>query len=268
MDSIAWVELDGVVNMRDLGGTPTADGAAVRPGRLLRSDNLQDLSTDDLQRLAEIGVTDVIDLRTSVEVENEGAGPLRSVDTVVHHHHTLFREDERVVTTDEVLALPWDRDEGATDGTAEAPDRGIDSSWTSHYLGYLADRPDSVIAALRAVARAKGAAIVHCAAGKDRTGTVVGLALAVVGVSQERIVADYAATGQRLERIVGRLKQSPTYRTNLEKRSIDEQRPHPEVMDRLLSTLDQSYGGVLPWLEQNGWTAADTTALRAKLLEP
>ena len=59
-----WIELDGVANLRDLGGLPTGDGRTVRSGRLLRSDNLQDLTRADIDRLLELGLTDVIDLRS------------------------------------------------------------------------------------------------------------------------------------------------------------------------------------------------------------
>ena len=73
-----WIELDGVVNMRDLGGLPTRDGRTTREGRLIRSDNLQDLSEGDVRHLVEVlGVTDVVDLRSHVEHEVTGAGPLR-----------------------------------------------------------------------------------------------------------------------------------------------------------------------------------------------
>src|SRR5690606_41634007 len=58
-----WIDLDGVVNMRDVGGIPTTDGGAIRRGALLRSDNLQDLTPRDVAALRERGLTDVVDLR-------------------------------------------------------------------------------------------------------------------------------------------------------------------------------------------------------------
>ena len=73
----AWIELDGVDNMRDVGGLPTGDGGAVAAGRLIRSDNLQELSPASVRHLVDdLGVTDVVDLRTFVEVAKEGDGPL------------------------------------------------------------------------------------------------------------------------------------------------------------------------------------------------
>src|SRR6478735_6652405 len=185
-----WIELDGVVNMRNLGGMVTADGDAVRPRRLLRSDNLQDLTPEAVETLVtHYGVTDIVDLRTHVELAKEGDGPLRAVAGVTHHHHTLYREDtdESGIPAAE-RALPWETDERRelTAARREADqdpnrdpdhdqdhDQAHDRFWSEHYLSYLASRPDSVVAALDAIASSEGAAVVHCAAGKDRTGTVV-----------------------------------------------------------------------------------------------
>ena len=106
--SIGWVDLDGVVNMRDVGGLPTADGRSVRTGRLLRSDNLQDLTERDIRRLIDdYGVTDIVDLRSNVEYHAEGPGPL-SATPLTHHRHSLFRDDEVAVR---VRAL---REDGTT----------------------------------------------------------------------------------------------------------------------------------------------------------
>src|SRR4051812_40237158 len=93
MTDALWLELDGAVNVRDVGGLPTIDGRAVRPGRLIRSDNLQDLSDRDVRLLVEeIGVRSVADLRTGVEVAHEGPGPLLEIDDVDVRHLSLFPE--------------------------------------------------------------------------------------------------------------------------------------------------------------------------------
>src|SRR3712207_7650730 len=88
-----WVRLDGTTNTRDLGGLPTTDGGRTVPGRILRSDNLQTLSEDDVRRLVhDIGLREVIDLRTTAEILLEGRGPLRDVPEVTHRHFTLLPE--------------------------------------------------------------------------------------------------------------------------------------------------------------------------------
>ena len=69
---MTWIELEGAVNVRDLGGLPTTDGGTTVPGRLLRSENLQELSPGDVTKLVdEIGLTTVVDLRSTNEVAIE-----------------------------------------------------------------------------------------------------------------------------------------------------------------------------------------------------
>ncbi len=66
-----WIDLDGLANLRDVGGIPAVDGGAIAPGRLLRSDNLQTLTAADVAALIDLGLTDVVDLRSDYEVELE-----------------------------------------------------------------------------------------------------------------------------------------------------------------------------------------------------
>ncbi|MCO5995140.1 tyrosine-protein phosphatase [Actinoallomurus rhizosphaericola] len=254
------IELEGAVNVRDLGGLPTVDGGAIRTGALLRSDNLQDLTPADVRRLVtDHGLRNVVDLRSDTEVSLTGPGPLTREPTVTIHHLSLFSEGGRFTdveadTIDTDNVLPW---QGRQEDGPES-DRSV-----GHYLGYLADRPDSVVRALRVVP--SGTSIVHCAAGKDRTGVVVAFALSVAGVPREEIVADYAATGERLEAILARLRSSPVYAQDLDSRPADTHMPHAQTMEKFLAVIDEHFGGPLGWLERHGWTDADTTALRATL---
>jgi protein-tyrosine phosphatase len=257
-----WIELDGAVNVRDLGGLPTADGASVQPGRLIRSDNLQNLSQRDVRALVnEHNVRAVADLRTGVEVESEGPGPLTEVDDVEIRNLSLFPEsgEHTDVAAQGPVVLPWqNRDRGAD---------GRKPGASGVYLLYLDQRADSVIAALRMIARSPGATIVHCAAGKDRTGVVVALALAEVGVTREAIVADYIRSAERIEDIFDRLRGSRTYEGDMRHADADKHAPKPATMQRLLDALDENFGGARGWLRAHGWTEDDAAALRAKLLD-
>ncbi len=256
--STGWIDLEGVANMRDVGGLPTRDGARVRRGRLIRSDNLQDLSDADVRHVVEVlGVTDVVDLRSSLELHHSGPGPLRRTP-LTHHHHSFLPDDTGEVTGEEALVLPWRR-QGSV--------RRDEDHWASHYLGYLSERPGSVSAALAVVATSRGGTVVHCAAGKDRTGTVVALALDVAGVPAEEIVADYVATGERIERIVSRLVDALPYAESLRGRSVTEQVPRPESMERILTVLAERHGGTAGWLLEQGWSVSEVDGLRRSLTE-
>jgi len=272
-DQPRWLPLDGAANARDLGGLPTDGGAETVPHRLLRSDNLQGLTPADVRLLVDdVGLRTVVDLRTDVEVELEGPGPLTREPRVEIRHLSLFPESGGRTDVDADATLPWQSDgEDARRGSAlpgappdQPPEPG--SRAVAFYLAYLRDRPDNVVAALRAIADSDGAAVVHCAAGKDRTGVVVALALSVAGVPRERIVADYVATAERMEPLLARLKASDTYREDLDSRPDDSHRPRPETMRRFLAHLDEQHGGPLGWLATAGFGPDDVARLRSRLV--
>ncbi|TDD31366.1 tyrosine-protein phosphatase [Actinomadura sp. KC06] len=262
-DGTRWIELDGAVNARDLGGLPTADGRTTRRGRVLRSDNLQDLSVADVRLLLDdYGLKNVIDLRSDAEVRLEGPGPLTRVPSVTVHQLSLFPEggrhtDVAADTVDVNRALPWQ--ERSSDGPEQDRSLGL-------YLGYLTDRGDSIVAALRVMTRTDGSSLVHCAAGKDRTGVVCALALDVAGVTREAVVADYAQTGERLETVLRRLRTSDTYAADLDSRPADSHRPNAALMEKFLARVDEEFGGTISWLSTHGWTPDDTDALRTRFL--
>jgi protein-tyrosine phosphatase len=82
-----WIALDGASNVRDVGGLPTTDGRVVKRHRLIRADNLQDISARDVRRLRdEIGLRAVADLRDDTEVDATGPGPLTR-EALIHVAH-------------------------------------------------------------------------------------------------------------------------------------------------------------------------------------
>jgi protein-tyrosine phosphatase len=258
---MAWIDLEGAVNVRDLGGLPTADGGSIVTGRLLRSENLQELTPADVARLVdEIGVTTIVDLRTTAEVELEGPGPLDAVPGVRHAYHPVLPElGSRTDAVAEALLVQK---------AARDRNRFPDDLMCGHYLGYLEERPEEVTGALRSIAAADGAAIVHCAAGKDRTGVIVALSLTAAGVQPEAIVADYMATGDKIEAIIERLRRSRTYADDVSSRPVRAHLPREETMKAFLEQLHVRYGGLWRWLADHGFSDDDLDALRAKLLRP
>jgi protein tyrosine/serine phosphatase len=269
-----WLHLHGTTNTRDLGGLPTVDGGETAFGRILRSDNLQTLSEDDVRTLVEeVGLTEVVDLRTTAEILMEGRSPLRDVDAVTHRHFTLL--PERGMRTDVFAAeeedeavranLPADWAESILPRQVAPGDEGEPPAVRS-YLGYLTDGTDNVLAALRSLAHGgPGAAVVHCAAGKDRTGVVVALSLAVAGVEPAAIIADYAQTAEVIDALVAKLAASPTYAEDMTSRDVASHTPRAESMRRVLELLDERWGGPVGWLEANGFGPDEQAALRARL---
>jgi protein tyrosine/serine phosphatase len=208
----------------------------------VRTDNLQGLTPSDVSLLVDsLGVRVVVDLRTGEEVDLEGPGPLAGRVTI--NHRSLYPEKGRL--TDVVIS----KDEG-------------ESLAVQYYLRYLADRPDSIVGALDDIARGPGPVIVHCAAGKDRTGVVVALALSAAGVERAAIVDDYVRTGERIGAIMARLRGSSTYAAELEGVSDESRKPRAEFIERVLEVLDERDGGPEGWLRSHGF---DPSALRGRL---
>ncbi|MGZ4278105.1 MAG: tyrosine-protein phosphatase [Solirubrobacteraceae bacterium] len=255
-----WIALQGAANVRDLGGLPLRGGGATAPGVLLRADNLQGLTARDVRRLVgDLGVRVVVDLRSEVEVELEGPGPLVGEERVEIRHRSLLPEVGARTDLAVDGALPWQ---------GRRLDNDPDEPFVVQaYLRYLSDRADSVVGALHDVAYATGGVVVHCAAGKDRTGMLCAFALETIGVERAAVIADYVATGERLEALLARLRASPTYAADLEGRPTESHRPHAETMRRVLELVDERHGGVEGWLAAHGFDAADAGALRERLAD-
>ncbi len=196
----------------------------------------------------------MLDLRTDGELLLEGPGPLRDEPLVAHHHLTFIPQgfdDRRFADVEK--AIPDEVPAGPEDMSA-------------FYIGYLRDAPNSVATALRLIADpAAGLCIVHCAAGKDRTGVLVALALLLAGVTREAVVADYLLTGERIAAIRERLVASPTYAPDVAPRSLDSMRPHERNITAFLDHVDADFDGVEALAARIGVEDATVQSLRARL---
>jgi protein-tyrosine phosphatase len=258
----AWVAVEGAANMRDLGGLPLRGGGVTASRVLLRADNLQGLTERDVAHLVDaLGVGVIVDLRTEVEIDLEGPGPLVCDGRVAIRERSLLPEAGARTDVNVDGLLPWQGRRLEND-PAEPPA-------VRAYLGYLRDRPDSVVAAVRDIAYADAGVVVHCAAGKDRTGVVCALALETVGVKRDAVIEDYVATAHRLDALLARLRSSRTYAADLNGRPAASHVPRAETMARLLDVLDERHGGAPRWLTTHGFGAGDVEALRRRLsLDP
>ena len=222
----------GSHNLRDLGGLTTVKGQLVRSGCLYRSD-FPAFAEADPDEFARLRLAKVVDLRRRAEVEVE------CVDWV--GRGVGYRRWPLVA--------------------------GREDSWHAGYTSYLTGKPETVVGAVREVMRPDGHAVLfHCAAGKDRTGVVAALLLAVLGVSRGDIVEDYLLSAASVESVITRLLSIEVYADMLSGSSVADQIPEPERIDRLLAWLDD-HGGVEAWLVANGVSNAEIRSFRSALLE-
>lgn len=235
------VALEGSFNFRDLGGYPTVDGAQTRPGRLYRSDGLQQLTGDDVAELRRRGLATIVDLRTEEELARWGRGPLEAEPIRWEHLSIITNADG------EAVAAP------ATDDLA------------ARYLWYLQVGGPAVIRALRILADPEGGpAVFHCAAGKDRTGVLAALILSAVGVERAAVVADYTDTQANLAPILERLAANPPpghVPAPPSRLTVD-----PGTMERFLAGMDEHHGGAARWMATAGGDPDLPDRLRAVLV--
>jgi protein-tyrosine phosphatase len=243
-----WIDLDGTVNAR-----------VVVPRVLLRSDNLQALSDADTTTLIDDhALAVVIDLRTDNELRSEGPGPLTRVDAVRIEHRSLYPDSGGNTDLELDRAQRWGSELDDDFARGETP-------VVRAYLSYLRRRPDSIVGAIEAIARTDGSVLVHCAAGKDRTGVVVAMALAAAGIPEEQIVADYMDSAQRIEAIMARLLSSETYRAELEGHDVQSHAPRFGTMQRVLELVREQSGGPAQWLTDHGLADPDLALLRRRI---
>jgi hypothetical protein len=89
----------------------------------------------------------------------------------------------------------------------------------------------------------------------------------VAGAGREAVVADYARTSERIDRIVARLASSPTYAPDMQTDDPQHHAARPESMARVLELLDERHGGPAGWLREHGFSDDDAAALRARLAD-
>ncbi|GAA2635728.1 tyrosine-protein phosphatase [Dactylosporangium fulvum] len=216
MRRLSWPECR---NVRDVGGLPTVDGGAVRAGALVRADSLHRLTPEGLAALRAHGIRRVVDLRSADEAR-ECPGPLTG--------DPMYRLLPLIDPVADTRRVPEDE-----------PTRALT------YCGSLTRNGSYIAAGLAAVADApEGGVLVHCAAGRDRTGMVVALALRVAGVADEVIAEDYAYSGECLD---------------------DPETSEPETILTMLRHLDATFGDAAAYLRTHGLTEDQVTSLRQRL---
>jgi protein tyrosine/serine phosphatase len=237
------IRLEGAVNFRDLGGYETADGRRIRWRTLFRADGLSRLTDPDRAAIRQLGVATVIDLRTSTEVA-QGRFPVEEIPVGFHH-------------------LPLLDEMPDPDRFKMAP--GV---MGTQYAEMARDAAPQIAQAITIVAqRHAHPVIVHCTAGKDRTGVLVAVLLSLLGVPEETIVDDYTLSETAMAALRQRLiDRYPEGREVIE--GADEMfSADPANIATLLRTLADDYGSVPDYGRAIGIGPDVVADLRDTLLE-
>lgn len=236
----------GLYNLRDTGGYRAAGGTS-RWGKLLRSDALHRIDATGRDRLAEIGVAHIIDMRGGDE-RATAPSAVDGLEVTVHHLPVFDDADPAAQATTHVGLVPV-------------------------YDHIVDERGAQLVDAIRVIIAADDddAVLVHCTAGKDRTGLVVAFALAAAGVDRDDVVADYAATAENL-----RGEWSDAMTAVFEQRGIEltagmveliTESP-AEVLEALLERIDREHGSISAYLLAHGLTPTELERLTAVIIDP
>jgi len=236
-------------NFRDVGGYPTTDGGAIAWQRYYRAGALEDMHAGDRERLGGLGIRTIIDLRRPEEAASIAArGTHPAAELGARYQH--------------LPPLP----DGASAELDQRFGRAISGQ---RYLGYLDYAGPSIRAIFEVLADpASYPLVVHCTAGKDRTGVTTAMALHLAGVAREVIEADFALTNRDTVRWLAWSAANGHYEAS---DNPDEERRRfgvpAEAIGTFLDGLDERYGGVEGYLGTLGLGSDVFTAVRRNLVE-
>jgi protein-tyrosine phosphatase len=223
-------------------------------GVLVRSDNLASLTPAGRRAMIDYGITTVIDLRAESELRGAPGPPFSDFQSTVPVASPQTGLESNVPV---YVNLPLVDDEIAfvLNEAPTMPDR----------YRVMIDRRQAALGRIfNAIARADGPVLFHCFAGKDRTGLVAAMMLSLAGVEPEAIGGDYAQTDVQLATRYAEwlARAAPTRLEGMR----DELRCPPEWMLHTLDYVEQTWGGVEPYLEAAGVPPANIDRLSAKLV--
>ena len=271
--TLAW---DACLNARDLGGVAVT-GGETSFGRVARMETVRQLTGDGWQAVRGYGVTTIVDLREPAEIEADE--PL-DASPLLEERASVGREDPygggagdgapplQALRTVNVPLLEWSPGLGEHFDRINLAQPDAVASTRAVYLEMLRIGRVRFTEAVVSIADAPddGAVLVHCHAGKDRTGLVVALLLLVTGASAETVAADYALSGHNLEPLMQPWLDEAADERARELRRRVAAAPAAAMID-VIDELDRAHGGAAGYLLGAGATEDDLVRVRSRLLE-
>ncbi len=248
-----FISIPGSLNFRDFGGYRTRDGAVVRPGKLFRCGSLARIPAENMQQLQQLGISTICDLRRVDEAE---ASPTTNLPESIKRVHIPIAPG-----SSEMLR------ESFSDQNARAEDR-------IHYMEHMTrelvrDHQQDYAKLVEALLATEGGFLVHCSAGKDRTGFSALIILAALGVPNDTIIHDYLLTNEagELFAFMGpRIAEYYGYAIDHES-LMAVAGVRQEYIEAIYAELEESYGGLAAYLEAIGITSEVKKQLRQRFTE-
>ncbi len=263
---MAIYTLEGTFNFRDLGGLPLASGGSTANGVLYRSDAISALTPRGLQDLAGSGIRVIIDYRTPAE-QQMAPDRLPAAMDVDKVDLPLL---EGAFTGMAQEAMQRANASGDRAAAAHAVQAAVAQLPTLGriYTGMLEHGAADFARTARAAACADGAVLLHCTAGKDRTGVASALLLDAAGVERKAVVADYESSGENLagewsERMLGMVARMGVPLTEDIITLIT--RAPAEAIRTALEWVEDTHGSSAAYLRSGGLTGVELDLLRARL---
>ena len=253
-----FLSTEGIHNFRDFGGWPGADGKHVRTGLLYRSGQHVEASDADLAAIAALDIRTVIDLRGAGE---RARNPCRRVEgwggEVLFYDGETSSSPPHMDITPDTTTAAFARERMLAVYTRMP----VNPAMQTMFARYL-----------RALAERDGASLVHCFAGKDRTGIAATLVLHILGVSEADQRAEFLRTNDAPTIDVLRRQSVPGIEARLG-RTLDEEgirallEVHGDYLDRFHEVVERGHGSLDAWLEAEiGVDGALRAALRDRYL--
>ena len=238
---------EGCFNFRDIGGYHNQDGQKVKKGLYFRAGRQDRMTDKDLAQLSELNISTQIDLRKQEEVLDQGRGPLEAMGANYIN----------------IAVIP----EGGSDKLNKlVGDTGISGK---RYLGYLEFGPTSWLRLFGILAEQENLPVLlHCTAGKDRTGVSTAFLLSVLGVSREVIEADYLLTNLDTERQADFIESTVGYPEEYDREKMITIAGVPQdAMKDFLDGVESKWGSVVEYLQKIGITQDQMNKIRDNFLE-
>ena len=247
-----FIPIEGSLNFRDFGGYETENGSRVKTNVLFRCGMLADIPTNAFEDFSSLGIDVICDLRRDDEAE---MSPTPLAPPFKGRRHIPIEPGTSHELRNSMMTAQHSAEERSE--FMRIITREIATEWTDAYRQVM-----------RALLETKGGFLIHCTAGKDRTGFGVAVIQRLLGVSREQIFHDYLLTNQSTD-LIERI------RTRMSEQAMDIDEATLEVIARVrrpyleaaLEAIDTEFGGIRGYLEAVGLGEVEVAELQGRYLE-